>query len=214
MEKVLTNGGHGSIESRNDEEISKLCMLEILEYCHLNFHFENYHFKYLSSLSEKYVYEHNGFICENINNHKIVPDGGIILLVNNDDEKKWFLVATVEDKKQDSTNGNAIERYTKNFNFFFNDVSLNNQIAPYILFCKGSFVNDDGTINDFLHSKLRISIPKIPPTLWDVRNPNTSFKNCWNRVYMKKDSFTKEEKYSILLETVIESINYYKIFLK
>ena len=190
MEKVLTNGGHGSIESRNDEEISKLCMLEILEYCHLNFHFENYHFKYLSSLSEKYVYEHN------------------------DDEKKWFLVATVEDKKQDSTNGNAIERYTKNFNFFFNDVSLNNQIAPYILFCKGSFVNDDGTINDFLHSKLRISIPKVPPTLWDVRNPNTSFKNNWNRVYMKKDSFTKEEKYSILLETVIESINYYKIFLK
>lgn len=213
MEKILINGGFGSEETKQDEEITKICMDEIFEYCCVNFNFENYHFRRMDSLSEKYVYKHNGFNCDELDNHRVVPDGGVILLVNNENENIWFLIASAEDKYQ-QTNGNAIERYTKNFNFFYNDVTMHSPLLPYILFCKGSFIDDDGSVNNFLHSKIRISIPKTYPVIWNVNNPNTSFKERWNRIYMKKESFTKEEKYNVLLNTVLESIKHYSTFLK
>lgn len=210
MEKILKKDN--IIEIKQDEELTRKCMYDVFIHCSLTYNFDGYSFVYNKKVNEKTIYDICGYDTNGIDNHDIEPDGGVIFLVNDKNINEKYLILSSEDKKQDS-NGNACERFTKNFNFFYNYVTNNIDINPYVLFFRGSFINDDNTVNKFLHSKIRISLPKTS-VIWNVNNTNTSFKCKWNRIYMKRNAFNEEEKYNILLTTAIESIKYYESILK
>lgn len=207
------NGGWGSLESKKDEETSVEVMNEIFEYICNNYSINGYRFKYIDKISEKLVYKRNNIkFNEKIKTHYIIPDGGIILLVNNENENDFHLLLSCENKSQ-KTKGNACERYSKNFNFFWNHFTKTIDINPYVIFFNGSFVKEDGSFDDFLLSKLRISLPNND-IIWDNELPHTSFKQRWNRIYLKREEFTKEEKKDILYKVLENSINYYSEILK
>lgn len=194
MEKI--NGGYGSVESLIDENITKEAMINVFDFLTLNYYIEGYHFKFIDCISEKYIYKRNGYKhLDNVINHNICPDGGIILLINDNDDNDFHVIVTAEDKYQDSTNGNACERYLKNFDVFERHATYGDDINPYILFFKGSFLNEENEENEFLLSKLRMSLPHNPINgLWDINKKNSSFKNKWNQCYFKRNSFEYNEK--------------------
>ena len=212
-------GKYGTIETNRDENISKACAEELFLLLRDEYYIKGYTYKiYFDGIPEHICYERdNKSYKEEWGKHKICTDIPTIVLEKDDEPSQFYIVLSGDDKFQE-TGGNAIERSNKNHRGVFEEKMCDNaDIVPYVIFCSGkSFVNEninnivenDNELNNYFFSKLRQMMPYN--FNWDKLNCHSSYKYKWNRLYVKKERFTREEKMAILEDVVKESYEYYK----
>lgn len=210
-------GKYGSEDTCRDERNSVICAKEIFQHLTLNEPINGWKYVLLEDgVSEMLYYKRDCVkLPEGFQPHKIVPDVPTILLCQDDNPYNFYVILSGEDKYQES-GGNAIERSNKNHRAVFEEkMCYNTTINPYIIFCTGPsfFAKDRVTPNEYFEAKLRQMLPYTKegrPYVWKRSDPHSSHKQKWNQIYLKYDRFTKEEKYDIMMEVAMQSVNYYK----
>ena len=219
MKKNFTKqrGQYGTTETYQDELNSADCVENIYHYLVDNYPIEGYTYCLLNVISEELYYKRDCItIPDNYEARTIQPDSPTIILRDNTNPNNVYLVLVSEDKYQ-STGGNAIERIAKNFNVINDKVCNNIDILPYVMFISGkSFILENGEYDQYFLAKFREFLPYYynnKPSIWTPGLPHNSAKKIWNRVYFKRDRFSYDEKMNILMETAMQSVNYYKSIL-
>lgn len=219
-EEVLHKVGKwGSVETNRDEIFSKDIVTHIYEdlcaYCPI----DGYEYVLWESIEEAAYYSRDieGFTPFGQPFGKIKPDSFAIVLRSINNPKNWYLVLCAEDKNQE-TNGNAIERFAKNYNVMRSLVCGRTEILPYIIFCSGEGLvgKIDGEFNDYMERKFRQTIGYVDdmhPSVWTVKTEHSIFKKKWNLAYVKKDRFTYEEKKDAMVSAAQAAVKYYSAIL-
>jgi len=211
-------GKYGDEGVYTDEQISKKCTKDVFYYLNVNEPIKGWHYLLLEDgFPEKYYYDRDNCCMEESDKNelgKIYPDLNTIIIVNNNNPNDFRVIVSGDDKSQD-TDGNAIERSSKNHRCVFEEkIMYGEEINPYIIFCKGDGVIDDnGIINSNFKTKFRQMMPyfyKGKPHCFNFSESHSIFKNEWNLVYIKKNSFTEKEKFEIIKNVAVMSINYYR----
>lgn len=201
-------GKYGTEETCKDEFISKDCARDIYNYMVVNCPINGYTYKLLENgIPVGLSFKRDGFKYDETKSHLVVPDIPTIILQENKNPDNFYVVLMGDDKYQ-STGGNAIERLVKNHRCVCEEkLCYNSDIVPYVIFCAGeSFIKEDGTYSDYFMNKFI----QMMPYGWDINSKYSSFKKKWNRLYLKRDRFTSEEKKKILTEVAIQSYEYYR----
>jgi len=217
--KIKKVGGFGTEETGEDENNSKECINEIYLYLMVHHPIKGYTYRIYENIPERMYYERDcaDNLSEYTSNNKVEPDIPAICLQSDDNPKDFYLVVSGDDKFQ-KTGGNAIERNMKNHRGVFEEkVCFNVDICPYVIFCCGeSFIDENGEYDGYFMAKFRQMFPYVrhgKAHVWSPDDKHSSFKNEWNRIYFKRERFTKEEKIEILKDVALNSVEYYKSFL-
>lgn len=218
MRKVGKYGQEGTFI---DENNSVSCANEIYQYLLCHEPIKGWEYRILNhGVPEIMYYEREGAdnlgeYEEELRKHRVRTDVPTIILQEKTNPRNFYVVLSGEDKYQ-ATKGNAIERFTKNFNFFHNGMTCNSNINPYVLFCSGCafFEKDKVSTGRLLESKIRESITIRNGCgnlhVWNRNDEHSSEKHKWNRVYIQYKRFTKEQKLEILMEVALDSVNHYR----
>lgn len=223
-QKIRKVGGWGTEETGKDENNSKECINEIYQYLMVHHPIKGYTYRVYESIPERMYYERDcaDNLSEYTSNNKVEPDIPAIFLQSNSNPKDFYLIISGDDKFQGKDDkkkdGNAIERSMKNHRGVFEEkVCFNVDICPYVIFCCGkSFIDENGEYRGHYMAKFRQMFPYLrhgKAHVWSPDDKHSSFKNEWNRIYFKRERFTKEEKFKILKDVALNSVEYYKSFL-
>ena len=222
MEKKLHKlGKYGSEETCRDEYFSVDCAREVFQYLKLYQPIKGWRYLIMEDgIPERMYYERDGVqLPEGFKEHKIKPDIPTIIIVEVNNPKNFYVILSGDDKYQE-TNGNAIERNSKNHRGVFEEkMCYNTDINPYVIMCAGSaFFEEDGiTPNEYFEAKFRQMFPYTrngKPYIWSRNDPHNSKKNMWNRLYLQLERFTKEQKLDIFKTVAMQSVKHYKSFLE
>lgn len=211
-------GKYGSKETDKDERFSREIVEDIYYDLKVNYPINGFDYYYWEHIDESSYYK---MLDQSIDTSSltssIVPDSGSIILRSNEDINTWYLVLSAEDKNQ-SSSGNAIERFAKNYNVMDGKICHNSEILPYVLFCSGEgLCTEERTLRNHIESKFRQILPCFKngrPYIWSVEQKHTMYKNGWNLVYTKDKRFSYEEKREILYKVAKDVVEYYKVRLK
>lgn len=214
-------GKYGTEETCLDEKNSVECALEVFQFLKIHKPIKGWSYRILEDgVSEEMYYKRDGAeIPTGFKAHKIVPDIPTIIIVENNNPYNFYVILSGDDKYQE-TDGNAIERNSKNHRGVFEEkMCYNTSINPYVIFCAGpGFFEEDGiTTNDYFDSKFRQMFPYTrngKPYIWTKNNPHNSLKQMWNQLYLQLQRFTKEQKIEILKNVALQSVEYYQNVLK
>jgi len=193
-------------ESKKDDKDIKTAVKICLKL--LSEQFPLHTFSVKSSLTFKEIWNYlNQKEDKNLENRKIIPDGGVIWMDNKypvlitEMKKQGTNQERIAEGKKKQAVGNAIERYGKNL-MAFHTFYQNTDILPVVAFCHGcDFL--DGVVQAKLYALNSFhEINKIYDGIYKDRiKPST--------ILFKLDEWTVDELLQNMLPIVENSINYF-----
>ena len=201
---------NGRTETYEDEQRSKKCVEVTMDWLiEEDMTIKGYHYETWDKIRDDRYFQREIPGYESNEKFGIISDSPTIVLVSDENPyKEWYVVLTIEDKFQ-KTDGSAIER-VKNFNYFFEKLTRNSDVCPYIYFFAGPMV-----AKDIMERKFRQALPDTDKygnvykrTFTDKHTPYKDER--WNLFYAQVERFTFEQKIAIVKEVVSECYRYYK----
>lgn len=220
-----------NVDSRKDEELINLAMMDCIHYLGKRFADElrGYKLEHKKSLSFNKMIEviKRKNLRTEFDNvfpaREIKPDGGVIWLKKDDGTEPDRLVLVSEIKKQGTNveriaegkgrqaQGNAIERLGKNL-IRIKAMMNHEPITPFVCFGWGCDFKGNYTNSDFVMSKISMmnEFYKLNK-LYVYKRDGDSDKNRYSPVSMffREKQWTQKEMYGILKEVGEDAIRYY-----
>lgn len=218
-EELHKVGKYGSIDTCIDENNSSEIVERIFDKLYLRKDIPGYRFNILrDGISEELLWKRDNLDVSSYNGRTIKPDSPTIILQEKKNLENFYIVLSCEDKYQE-TSGNAIERTSKNFNFFHNHLTNNCDINPYVLFIAGPafFSKNKLSPNEYFVSKFREMLPYIKegkPRIWYPSESHSIYKSKWDLIFLQEERFSQKQKEDILTEVAFASVDYYQGYLK
>lgn len=141
----------------------------------------------------------------------IKPDSGVLVAVKKDNGgniENWYPLLAAESKHQESTVGNAVERFFKNSNGF-KSLFEAEDIFPYLLFSQG-----EGFTSSFICNKIRIGVGSeinrdVDIYKRDVKVRGKILKRANSNAFVRPRKWEVTEMKGRLVSALIQSHGYF-----
>lgn len=211
--------------SKHEDKALAVAMRETLEYANESLRLpDGYTYEVWKNLSFKdmqewlikrgFPIEETAYLTTKNSNGKyasVKPNSGILVAVKRNSDghvEDWYILLAAESNYQNSTRGNAVERFFKNMNCF-KALFEAEDVFPYLLFSQG-----EGYTSNFICNKLRIGTGSEINKDVNIRKKTL---NVGGSILKKVNSnaFVRERKWEVdeikgrLISALIQSHEYF-----